>query len=175
MTSNLKIRPITFKLNSEEESLRNITPVFKVLIGSSAETVTMGKKDQGSITWEEELDITRFPGKTVHIEIWDPDHKTLIGRGEKSFDSLNISTGEWIPLLDSINQVIGQVLVEIEGTPEETDIEVGDQMEGIPKHMLPHESYFDLHSKLDKFLRPDEKKQDLHFKATYYNYFYSTS
>jgi hypothetical protein len=175
MTSNLKIRPLSCKLTKEQESYQSMTPVFKILIGSSAETATIGKFDQDTIIWDEELHVKKFQGKTVHIEIWDSERKSLIGRGEKAFESPNINTSEWIQLFDGHNHAVGQVLVEIEGNLEETDIDHGDQMEGIPKHMLPHESYFDLQSKLNKFLRPYDNFEDLQEKATYTNYFYSSS
>jgi len=128
-TETLHVKPITYKLDIDDEQMKKLRPFFKVSSGSfSGITKTIRHPTKN----EDEVRIKRKEKGSVLVELWDRNSsrpENLIGRGEVKYDSLSSKEGlyeEWIPLLDRSHKQIGKALVEIEVTPVQNELSFDD-------------------------------------------------
>jgi len=128
-TETLNVKPITYKLDIDDEQLKKLRPFFKVSSGSfSGITKTVNHLDKN----EDEIRIRKKEEGSVLVELWDRNSsrpENLIGRGEVKYDSLSNREGmyeEWIPLLDRNNKQVGKALVEIDVTPVQNNLSFDD-------------------------------------------------
>jgi len=128
----LHVKPITYKLDIDDERMKKLRPFFKVSSGSVSgitKTVNHLKKN------EDEIRIRKKEQGSVLVELWDRNSsrpENLIGRGEVKYDSLSKREGlyeEWIPLLDRNHKQIGKALVEIEITPVQNNLSFDDMFQ----------------------------------------------
>jgi len=129
----LHVKPITYKLDIDDEQMKKLRPFFKVSSGSfSGITKTVRHPSKGDPKNEDEVRIKRKEKGSVLVELWDRNSsrpENLIGRAEVKYDSLSSREGlyeEWIPLLDRNHKQIGKALVEIEITPVMNELSYDD-------------------------------------------------
>jgi len=128
-SETLNVKPITYKLDLDDEKMKKLRPFFKVSSGSfSGITKTVNHLDKN----EDEIRIRKKEQGSVLVELWDRNSsrpENLIGRGEVKYDSLSNKEGmyeEWIPLLDRNHKQIGKALVEIEVIPVQHNLSFDD-------------------------------------------------
>jgi hypothetical protein len=135
-SETLQVKPITYKLDIDDEQMKRLRPFFKVSSGSfSGITKTVKYPAQGDPKNEDEIRIRKKEKGSVLVELWDRNSsrpENLIGRGEVKYTNLSSKEGayeEWIPLLDRNHQQIGKALVEIEVTPVNMDLSFDDMFQ----------------------------------------------
>jgi len=111
----LRVRPITYNLDIGRELMN---PCYTVSSGSFSQEVISGIN--------EDVHIDRKEKGSIFIEVRDGEE--LIGKGEVKYSTLADREGmfnEWIPLRNADGDEVGQVLVEIEISPEAGKIHGG--------------------------------------------------
>jgi len=132
MIQNIKVNPIKYELNFDEETLKNISPVYKVSSNSYSKVVKRIKKSKDNDPSKDKVKTKQREQGSVTIEVWnknDRNPENLIGKGKVKYDYLRPSEGkteEWIELKDRQGNVVGKALVEVEISPSNNMLEAGE-------------------------------------------------
>jgi len=114
----LHVKPITYKLDLDDEQMKNLRPFFKVQSGARSKITKTIKHPENKN--DDEIVIRKKEKGSVTVELWDGNSarpENLIGRGEVKYDNLSSKEGkheDWIPLYDRNNKQVGKALVEID-------------------------------------------------------------
>jgi len=122
---NIRVKPVTYKLNISDDVLKTLNPCFSVSAGSFSKMSKKSTNLGGSPNFDEDLQIQRKEKANINVELRDANSYDLIGRGHIEYDSLSSKEGkfnEWIPLKDLLGNEVGRALVEVEISPQQASL-----------------------------------------------------
>jgi len=138
---NLRVKPISYKLNGNEELIKKLHPYFNVSAGSFSKVSKKSQNINEKPNFDEDLQLQRKEKANIDVELRDSYSNNLIGSGHIEYDTLSNKEGkfnEWIPLKDILGNEVGKALIEVEVYPQKLGLGADDYnfgMKGIMDEM----------------------------------------